>query len=202
MRQIFSFKKTDISGSSDENLIAEYRRTGSNSYIGELYKRYAHLVFGVCMKYLKDEAAAQDMTMEVFEKLLTDLKNHQVQNFKSWLYMVSKNQCLMLLRKRKGHESVELQTNQSDDDDDRTMENELSGHPDDVELKESQLQYLEEGLTKLTPEQKTCVELFYLQRKSYVEVAEITGYSMKQVKSFIQNGKRNLKIYLEKKNVS
>ncbi len=200
MRQIFNFNKKEITEQGDEQLIAEYKRSNDSKYIGELYKRYAHLVFGVCLKYLKDEAAAQDMTMEVFEKLLSDLKNHEVQNFKSWLYMVAKNQCLMLLRKQKGHESVELKTDRNEEDDERTVENELAEHLDDVDLKETQLVHLEEGLTTLNPEQKLCLELFYLERRSYVEVAEITGYDLKQVKSYIQNGKRNLKIYLEKRN--
>jgi RNA polymerase sigma-70 factor (ECF subfamily) len=200
VRQIFSFNKKDITGLGDDQLIDEYKRSHDNKCIGELYKRYAHLVFGVCLKYLKDDAAAQDMVMEVFEKLLTDLKNHEVQNFKSWLYMVSKNQCLMLLRKQKGHESVELKTDRNEDDDERTVENELAEHLDDVDLKETQLVHLEEGITTLNHEQKLCVELFYLQHKSYIEVAEITGYDLKQVKSYIQNGKRNLKLYLEKKN--
>lgn len=199
MRQIFSFRKKGLSDTGDDVLIAEYKRTGDNIYIGELYKRYAHLVFGVCLKYLKDDAAAQDMVMEVFEKLLTDLRHHDVQSFKSWLYMVAKNQCLMLLRKQKGKQPVELKTNQGDDDD-GAMENEIAEHLEDVDLKETQLQHLEEGITTLNEEQKICVELFYLQHKSYVEVAEITGYDIKQVKSYIQNGKRNLKIYLDKKN--
>lgn len=198
MRQIFSFRKKGLSDTGDDVLIAGYKSTGDNIYIGELYKRYAHLVFGVCLKYLKDEASAQDMAMEVFEKLLTDLKHHEVQNFKSWLYMVAKNQCLMLLRKQKGKEPVELKTNLGDEDE--AMEKDIAEHLEDVDLKETQLQHLEEGITTLNHEQKICVELFYLQHKSYVEVAAITGYDLKQVKSYIQNGKRNLKIYLDKKN--
>lgn len=200
MRQIFNFGKQNISQKADDELVREYKSTGNSSVVGELYKRYAHLVFGVCLKYLKEENAAQDMVMEVFEKLLNDLRNHDVQNFKSWLYMVAKNQCLMLLRKQKGKESVELKTDRGEDEDDEAVENELIGHLDDVDLKETQLQHLEEGLTTLNDEQRRCLELFYLQHKTYVEVAEITGFDMKQVKSYIQNGKRNLKIYLESKN--
>ena len=98
-------------------------------------------------------------------------------------------------------ETVEININSSEDDDEKSVENDLVGHLDDVDLKEVKLQQLEEGITKLNSEQKICVELFYLQNKSYVEVAEITGYELNQVKSYIQNGKRNLKIYLEKKNV-
>ena len=201
MLQLFFSRSKNVNTLDDANLIAEYKRTGDNNYVGELFKRYAHLVLGVCLKYLKNGDEAQDMTMVVFEKLLTDLKKHEVEHFKSWLYMVAKNQCLMQLRKQIGKETVEININSSEDDDEKSVENDLVGHLDDVDLKEVKLQQLEEGITKLNSEQKICVELFYLQNKSYVEVAEITGYELNQVKSYIQNGKRNLKIYLEKKNV-
>ncbi len=201
MLQLFFSRSKNVNTLDDTVLIAEYKRTGDNNYVGELFKRYAHLVLGVCLKYLKSGEEAQDMTMIVFEKLLTDLKKHEVEHFKSWLYMVTKNQCLMQLRKQKGKETVEIKINSSEDDDEKSVENDLIGHLDDVDLKEVKLQQLEEGITKLNSEQKICVELFYLQNKSYVEVAEITGYELNQVKSYIQNGKRNLKIYLEKRNV-
>lgn len=150
------------------------------------------------MKYLKDTDTAKDMVMQIFEKLLLELRNHEVANFKAWLYMVSKNQCLMYLRKEKTHKHVELLN--SDDRDEEGVEIEDVGHPEDKEIKEMQLLHLEDGMKVLNDQQKTCIELFYLQGKSYDEVAEITGYSMLQVKSYIQNGKRNLKIYMEKKN--
>jgi len=56
---------------------------------------------------------------------------------------------------------------------------------------------LKEAMTSLNREQGLCVTLFYLEEKSYKEVVEITGFSSNQVKSYIQNGKRNLKLYLE-----
>lgn len=193
--KLFQFKQQE--NTPDEILLQNFRRTGDTLVLGELFKRYAHLVFGVCLKYLKDADTAQDMVMQVFEKLLTDLKKHDVQNFKSWLYMVSKNECLMLLRKEKTHKHVEFQTFNDKEEDD--VETEPMAHLDEAEHKELQLQQLEEGIKVLNEQQKKCIELFYLQNKSYDEVSEITGYSMLQVKSYIQNGKRNLKIYLEKR---
>lgn len=193
--KLFHFKQQE--NTPDEILLQNFRRTGDTLVLGELFKRYAHLVFGVCLKYLKDADTAQDMVMQVFEKLLTDLKKHDVQNFKSWLYMVSKNECLMLLRKEKTHKHVEFQTFNDKEEDD--VETEPMAHLDEAEQKELQLQQLEEGIKVLNEQQKKCIELFYLQNKSYDEVSEITGYSMLQVKSYIQNGKRNLKIYLEKR---
>ncbi len=188
-----------MSNLSDEVLLSEYKRSGDNKYTGELFKRYAPLVLGVCMKYLKNIDEAQDTTMVVFEKLLSELRHTDVQHFKSWLYMVAKNQCLMQLRKQKGKETVALEA-ESTENDDSGMENEPFGHLDDIDLKEVKLQHLETGITTLNEEQRICIDLFYLQDKSYVEVAAITGYDLSKVKSYIQNGKRNLKIYLDKNN--
>jgi len=199
--QLLFNRSKKLSDLSDEVLLSEYKRSGDSKYAGEIFKRYAHLVLGVCMKYLKNMDEAQDTTMIVFEKILDELRQTDVQHFKSWLYMVAKNQCLMHLRKQKRHDIVELKTEVDENDESASMENVAIGHLDDVDLKEIQLQQLEEGIKTLNPEQQECISLFYLQDKSYVEVAEITGYDLNKVKSYIQNGKRNLKIYLEKRNV-
>ena len=201
MFQLLFPRRRRPSEMTDEALIEAYKQSGDTSLVGELYKRYAHLVYGVGLKYMKDPEEAQDVAMMVFEKLMVDLKQHQVLQFKPWLYMVAKNQCLMLIRKRKGHETVELPEYNLENDEDGGMESGLTAHlDDDSDIKEAQLNRLEEGIKTLNEEQKICVELFYLQDKSYVEVAEITGYDLKQVKSYIQNGKRNLKIFLTKQN--
>jgi len=199
--QLLFNRSKKLSDLSDEVLLSEYKRSGDSKYAGEIFKRYAHLVLGVCMKYLKNMDEAQDTTMIVFEKILDELRQTDVQHFKSWLYMVAKNQCLMHIRKQKRHDIVELKTEVDENDESASMENVAIGHLDDVDLKEIQLQQLEEGIKTLNPEQQECISLFYLQDKSYVEVAEITGYDLNKVKSYIQNGKRNLKIYLEKRNV-
>lgn len=201
MLQLLFNRSKKLSDLSDEVLLSEYKRSGDSKYAGEIFKRYAHLVLGVCMKYLKNMDEAQDTTMIVFEKILDELRQTDVQHFKSWLYMVAKNQCLMHIRKQKRHDIVELKTEVDENDESASMENVAIGHLDDVDLKEIQLQQLEEGIKTLNPEQQECISLFYLQDKSYVEVAEITGYDLNKVKSYIQNGKRNLKIYLEKRNV-
>ncbi len=167
--------------------------------LGTLFKRYSHLVFGVCMKYLKNEAMAEDMSMQVFEKLITSLKEHEIQNFRPWLHMVTRNECLMYLRKQKGQHVTELEPSRTENDDE-VMEFAAEEHLDDVEWKEMQLDVLEEGIQSLNEEQRLCIELFYLQKKSYQEVADLTGYDLKKVKSYIQNGKRNLRIFMEKRN--
>lgn len=193
----------DIKNCSDSELIQKFKETRDNAVIGELFHRYTHLVFGVCMKYLKDEDEAKDGVMQIFEKILTDLHRHNVDNFKGWLYMVAKNHCMMFFRSKKNH--VELPRELSNDgiDDDASFS---SNNNVTVELasdlhhngedKEKQLTLMESAVKELKPEQKICIELFYLQERSYEEVAKITGYSMNEVKSYIQNGKRNLKIIM------
>ncbi len=183
----------------DEVLITQYKNSGDLAVVGQLFKRYAHLVFGVSMKYLKNEALAEDLSMQVFEKLITSLKEHEVNNFRPWLHMVTRNECLMFLRKDKQSPVAPLEPSRTEGEDE-VMEFAAEDHLDDVTWKEEQLELLEEAIRELSEEQKTCIEMFYLQKKSYQEVAEITGYELKQVKSYIQNGKRNLRIYMEQRN--
>ena len=178
----------------DASLIRQYKATGDVAVLGELYDRYMHLVFGVCMKYLKDEETAKDATMDIFEKLVTTLKGHEVQNFKSWLHVVAKNHCLMQLRAAKSFSENGSSEQLSG------MESEAFLHHNGEDTTEEQLVLMEKGLAALSDEQKECIELFYLQQKCYKEIVEITGYELKKVKSYIQNGKRNLKIFVEEHN--
>lgn len=161
--------------------------------VGELFKRYSGFSFAICMKYLKDEDDSRDAVMSVFEKLFDLLLKHNVDNFKSWLYSVLKNHCLLEMRKS-GTVRRHFNENQISED---VMENRAFMYPDKDEILENELQNLEKAIPKLSDEQRTCIELFYLKDKSYQEVSQITGYDMKKVKSYIQNGKRNLKIMLE-----
>jgi RNA polymerase sigma factor (sigma-70 family) len=178
---------------SDLELVNEYKKTSDNTSVGVLFERYTHLVFGVCMKYLKDEEESRDAVMQIFEKLLADLKRHEIAQFKGWLHSVAKNYCLMHLRSRQStlKKEVEMQKDVKG-----VMENDYEQHLNTNNVKEEQLTKLEDGIKQLNEEQKICIELFYLQNKCYQEVTDITGYSLNQVKSFIQNGKRNLKIFL------
>jgi RNA polymerase sigma factor (sigma-70 family) len=181
---------------SDEALIEKYKESEDNYYVGELYKRYTHLVLGVCVKYLKDREEAKDAVMQIFEKLMEDLKKHQVANFKSWLHMVARNHCLMKLRNK----NIPLPIDDVQEKADNVVEFGSYSHhsTDDTEI---QLTHLEEGISQLEDDQRKCVELFYLKEQSYKEVADATGFSLNQVKSYIQNGKRNLKNYLIERNV-
>ena len=181
---------------TDEGLILAFQQHQDNQYFGELFQRYTHLVFGVCIKYLRDEENAKDAVMRVFEKLLTDLHNQEIRNFKSWIYTVAKNHCLMKLRKGKSilRDEMEHRKNVQSD----FMELVGKTHHNDAKEQEEKINQLHNAIGLLSDKQKECIELLYLQNNSYKKVAEITGYSMKQVKSHIHNGKRNLKNYLEK----
>lgn len=187
------FKSKNITTLTDNELIAEYKKKGDNTVVGELYTRYSHLVYGVCLKYLKNEDESKDAVLEIFEQLLVDLLKHDVTNFKSWLHSVSRNHCLMFLRKEQTQlkRANKYQYALSETD---SYETPFQIH--EKETQEVQLTDLERALTELKEEQRACIELFFLKEKCYEEVAEITGYTLLQVKSYIQNGKRNLSIKL------
>lgn len=183
---------------ADEDLVEYYRNSHDTVYVGELYTRYTHLVYGVCMKYLQNDNDAKDATMQIFEKLLKELKKHHITAFKPWLYMVVKNYCMMEFRKAA---SQKTNTQKIVKEQQQNVETDVDAHLDEKAEKEMMLNGLEKGLSALKPEQQQCVKLFYLEELSYKDIAEKTGFSLNDVKSHIQNGKRNLKLFLtENKN--
>jgi RNA polymerase sigma factor (sigma-70 family) len=175
---------------TDQELLANYYADGNQEWIGILLQRYTLLLLGVCMKYLKDETEAKDCVQQIFLKVLTEVPKYKIDYFKSWLYMVAKNHCLMRLRDRdKATKELTEKTNPAHNDTDKG----------DLLQNEQTYDLLEEAIAELNPEQQVCVTLFYLQKMSYQQITDKTRYSLMQVKSYIQNGKRNLKILLEKK---
>ena len=178
--------KTDNAG--DEVQLNNYRKSGDVTVLGKLFEQYVSLIYGVCLKYLKDEDDAKDAVMGIFEELIIKVKQHEIKQFRSWLYVLSRNYCLMQLRADKKMEEVSL---------DEVMESTPLLHPEDNN-KEEALRALERCMEKLTAVQKQSIDLFYLKEKCYKEIADITGFTLNDVKSYIQNGKRNLKICLER----
>ena len=175
----------------DAQLLAYFYADKNTEWIGMLLERYTLLLLGVCMKYMKNEEEARDCVQQVFLKVLTDLSKHRVDYFKSWLYTVAKNHCLMKLRSEQGKHTTEL-----------TEKWESVPQQDEkgtLVEKEKNYTMLEEALAELNAEQRECIQLFYLQKNSYQQISEKTGYSLMQIKSFIQNGKRNLRLLMEKK---
>ena len=180
-----SQKYNDI---SDNDLLQKFYSDHDNKWLGILLPRYTVLLLGVCMKYLKNEEDARDCVQQVFLKVINELHKYKVEYFKSWLYMIAKNHCLMKLR-NKGNITKELNENHTDVADESNTKILL-------EEKDALLNKMMKAIENLNTEQQQCVSLFYLQKKSYSEVADVTGYTLLQVKSHIQNGKRNLKLMI------
>jgi RNA polymerase sigma-70 factor (ECF subfamily) len=176
---------------TDEQLMAAFKQSGDMACIEFLFNRYCELVFGVALKYLQNQDQSKDAVVDIFEKVPKDLMKYEIKNFSHWIYTVSKNHCFHLLKKRKYNLPADY----------------LDLHPTEpwngneeeaLDLEKLLGKHLEESLRTLIDSQQTCIRLFYLQEKSYEEIQQITGFNYNQVKSHIQNGKRNLKIYLSK----
>jgi RNA polymerase sigma-70 factor (ECF subfamily) len=184
---MFQFRLKKYRQCSDEELILLFKEKQDSAFIGILYERYSHLVMGVALKYLKNVEESQDITSKIFEELPTKLAKHSVEFFKSWLYRVTMNEAFQVLRKK----GVEVTTDQFP-----SLESE-SLNSEEIQTKEKQLEALEKAIEELKPEQKKCIQLFYLQEKSYAEIAQELNLGLMKVKSYIQNGKRNIKLQLE-----
>ncbi len=174
----------------EAEMLAEYQRTGDLEILGELYQNYMALVYGLCLRYFKDEDQSKDAVMQIFEELVEKLRKYEVANFKSWLYTLARNYCLMVLRSNSKHTFVSVE--------DGIVEKAEIVHLNIDDSKEGALNSMERCMEKLPEEQRLSIDLFYLQEKCYKEVSDITGFDMNKVKSYIQNGKRNLKICMEK----
>ena len=172
----------------DAELLQNFYHDHDNKWLGILLPRYTLLLLGVCMKYLKNEEDAKDCVQQIFLKVISELHKYKVDYFKSWIYMIAKNHCLMKLR---GYKNFQIELNEQIIPAENITENK-----NDLIEKDKLLNKMQESIKQLNPEQQQCVTLFYLQKKSYSEVAQITGFSMLKVKSHLQNGKRNLKMMM------
>jgi RNA polymerase sigma factor (sigma-70 family) len=183
-----ALKSQNYNDTDDNELLQNFYKDHDNKWLGILLPRYTVLLLGVCMKYLKNEEDAKDCVQQIFIKIINELHKYKVDYFKSWIYMIAKNHCLMKLRD-KGKFTAELNEK-------------MASMPDETEEKISLIEKdillnkMTNAIKQLNSEQQECVCLFYLQKKSYAEIVEITGFTMLQVKSHIQNGKRNLKILI------
>jgi RNA polymerase sigma-70 factor (ECF subfamily) len=193
---IFKFPGKILKNRSDEELINEFISTGDLEVLGYLYSDYMHLVYGVCLKYLKNREESMDAVMQIFEKLINEIPKQKIQNFRSWLHVVTKNYCLMQLRSRK---SADEKFNELVLDHENFMENSYYLHPIDNEDNDID-KVLADCIEKLKDEQKECIRQFYYEDKCYNEIAKNLGIDEKKVKSHLQNGKRNLKLCIEEKN--
>ena len=184
-------KNISTNSLADKELVDLYKQSDDLTVLGELYQRYMELVYGVCLKYFKDAEAAKDGVMQIFEELVSKLKKHEVDNFRGWLHQLAKNHCLMQLRTPRNLKTVEFKTD--------LMQYEENVHLNGVLEKEENFKKLEYCIETLNNEQKESIRLFYLEEKCYNEIVEITGQEWNQVRSLIQNGRRNLKLCMESK---
>lgn len=173
----------------DNELVRLYQQDGRLDWLSALYLRYASMVYGVCLKYLKNREEAQDAVMQIYEELVTGLRRHEVAQFRGWLYVKARNHCLMKLRVRKHQPGEDINT--------FLMENGLAEHPEEEIMEARNPEKLQKCLQTLVEPQQLCITLFYLEEKCYREISAATGYDFNQVKSYIQNGKRNLKNCME-----
>jgi len=183
------FKRKNIDLLSDKELLFHYQKSKNVKFYGKIFNRYSHLVFGVCLKYLKNSEDAEDATMQIFEKAMKDMITNEITYPKSWLYSCTKNHCLMKLRSKK-NDIVDI----------NCFDN-TQAEEDDINekiLKDVQLDQIQIALEELKPDQKKALTLFYLNERSYAQISDETGWEIKKVKSELQNGKRNLKLILLK----
>lgn len=192
MKFLGIFRKKNPEPLPEAQCLSVYRQTGDVGLLGELYASYMEMVFGICYKYLREEDESKDAVMQIFEKLVQDLKNHEVINFKSWLHSVARNHCLMQLRRQRVFVGTEEMKEEHNTPDLQTSESESFFSLD------YQLSSLDECMQSLVSEQRVSIRLFYVEEKCYKDICIETGYDFNKVKSYIQNGKRNLKICMDK----
>jgi RNA polymerase sigma-70 factor, ECF subfamily len=193
---ILRFRGKTPAKKSEEELIRDFVSTGNLEVLGELYSSYMHLVYGVCLKYLKNRDEAMDAVMQIFEKLITEIPRQKIETFRNWLHVVTKNYCLMKLRAQK---SQDKKLDEWAIDPGNFMESSTDLHPvdrDDADMESA----LADCIEKLKDEQKECIRQFYYDNRCYNEIAKNLSIDEKKVKSHLQNGKRNLKLCLEEKN--
>ena len=185
------FKKKEYN--SDEELLKHYKQSGNKELFADLFKKHVSIVYGTCLFYLQDKDEAQDATMQLFEKLMLDLNNREIDNFKGWLSFVVRNHCISLIRKNKSQsKNIKSYYEFEYESPNYEEEEKINSVSDDVLLEN-----MKDCLPKLKENQRVCVELFYLKNKSYQDIANETKFSLNEIKSYIQNGKRNLKLFLE-----
>jgi RNA polymerase sigma factor (sigma-70 family) len=179
---------------TDLELVIAYRQSSDLKTLARLYQRYLDLLYGVCLKYLGEREIAKDAVMDIFEELSKKLLKHEVTHFKGWLYTLARNHCLMQLRS-----SGRIKVHSFDPEGMQTADDR---HLNDKMEQEARLDRLSSCIETLSAEQRTVVHLFYLENKCYKEIETITGLDWNKVRSLIQNGRRNLKICMQREEIT
>jgi len=183
-------KNLSYTSGSEEELLTQFMQTANQEYLGQLYSRYIPMVYGLSLKYLQKIEDAEDAVINIYEELHQKIRNYQVDNFKTWLFSVAKNHCLQILRKEKNKFYEEINVS--------IMDSDAFEHLIDVAEDKEKEEALNYCLDTLPEEQRQCVVHFYYDELSYADIVDKTGFALSKVKSYIQNGKRNLKICILK----
>lgn len=192
---MFSFFRTKaLEHLTDEALLSHFQQSGDLAYLSALYERYMPMVYGVCLKIYRDPLKSEDAVMSIYEELVRKAREHQIESFRGWLYVLARNYCLMEWRKNNRHRT-----------DYHAPENmvyyDAVEATFEVELPVEKGKPLEKCMGELPHQQRKSVELFYFEDKSYKEIAVLMAEEVGKVRSYIQNGRRNLRICLEKAGV-
>lgn len=178
-----------ITQHSDEALLSLFRETEKHDYFTALYSRYIPLIYGLCLNYLKTKEDAQDAVMELFADVQEKALRYEIKTFRTWIYSVTKNYCLNILRSKQEIIAVEINAHFMELVDFPVLFNESN--------KRENFRLLQHCLDQLPEPQQKSIQLFFMEDQSYADIAATTGYHLKSVKSYIQNGKRNLKICID-----
>jgi len=187
------FKKKEIP--ADEELVLNYFRSGDKALIGLLFEQHVKTVYGVCLFYFRDKDQAKDAVMQIFEKLIVELRKTEVRNFKGWLSFIVRNYCISELRRQKGRRFLPETYLDFEITEPVLEEEERIARINNEQM----LEYMQDMLPQLKDKQQKCLAMFYLEALSYQQISDTTGFSVSEVKSYIQNGKRNLKLLIEEK---
>jgi len=196
MRLIKRHHITHFTSSSDSELISGFKQSHEPEIIGELYRRYHHQVYGICLKYLKDPETSADAVLQLFTDLFENLIKYEIGEFKNWMLTITRNYCLRQIKLENRYMGFSKETMRNLQTGFMENESEIA----QLKRNEVLLDRLEESLNQLKPEQQQCMRLFYLEEKSYLQITELTGFHLKKVKSYIQNGKRNLQLIMNQYN--
>ncbi|MFQ5674351.1 MAG: RNA polymerase sigma factor [bacterium] len=174
----------------DNATIRSYLETRDVRYLGRLYEAYKKTIFWHCLKMVGNEEDAKDLASETFIRTFDRIEDFKLgAPFCPWLMRIATNLCIDHLRKKNRYKFYKFDETHS-----------AVAIQNESEPKQPMIsgERIIEKLKKLKPLQKRCFCLFYIHNLTYKQIAELTGYPLGKVRSYIQNGKRNFKLLMEK----
>jgi RNA polymerase sigma-70 factor (ECF subfamily) len=183
------FWEKNLAKLSDEDILQKYQVSFEAEYIGELFRRYVPLLYGIGLKYLQSADKAQDAVMQLFETITTQTPLNEIKEFKTGICTLMKNRCLQTLHENHQEKPADSQTN--------TIEQHEILSIFEKEQTDEKRRMLQMQVKKLPVEQRIPIIRFFTDEMSYMDIADSTGHKLKQVKGLIGDGMQNLKTYME-----